>query len=173
MKDIERKMLSELVKNSRRSDRELAKAIGTSQPTATRVRTKLEKEGYIKEYTAIPNLSRIGYTIMAFTFLKLNTAFSQSPQQLETFRKLHFDSISKDVHAILLVKHGMGLGYDAVVLSLHSDYSSCDSFRNLLKESMKENIIDLSTFLVNLEDESGSLPLTFSMFANQLLNIKS
>jgi DNA-binding Lrp family transcriptional regulator len=31
LKEIERKLISELLKNSRRSDRELAKAIGTSQ----------------------------------------------------------------------------------------------------------------------------------------------
>jgi DNA-binding Lrp family transcriptional regulator len=33
MKDIELRLISELMKNSRRSDRELAKAIGISQPT--------------------------------------------------------------------------------------------------------------------------------------------
>jgi DNA-binding Lrp family transcriptional regulator len=49
MKDIERRLISELMKNSRRSDRELAKALGTSQPTITR--GKLEREGIIKEYT--------------------------------------------------------------------------------------------------------------------------
>jgi DNA-binding Lrp family transcriptional regulator len=41
MKELEGKWLSELLKNSRRSDRELAKAIGVSQPTTTRLRTKL------------------------------------------------------------------------------------------------------------------------------------
>jgi DNA-binding Lrp family transcriptional regulator len=44
MKDIERRLISELMKNSRRSDRELAKALGTSQPTITRTRGKLERE---------------------------------------------------------------------------------------------------------------------------------
>ena len=54
LKELERKLLSELIKNSHRSDRELAKAIGSSQPTTTRLRNKLEKEGYIREYTIIP-----------------------------------------------------------------------------------------------------------------------
>ena len=71
LKELGRKLLSELVKNSRRSDRELAKAIDASQPTTTRLRTKLEKEGYIKEYTVIPNF-KIGYTIMALNFMKLD-----------------------------------------------------------------------------------------------------
>jgi DNA-binding Lrp family transcriptional regulator len=44
MKDIERRLVSELMINSRRSDRQLAKALAVSQPTVTRVRAKLEKE---------------------------------------------------------------------------------------------------------------------------------
>lgn len=32
MKELERKLIAELIKNSRRSDRELAKAVGCSQP---------------------------------------------------------------------------------------------------------------------------------------------
>ena len=38
------KLLLELVKNSKRSDRDLAKALDVSQPTVTRMRKKLEKE---------------------------------------------------------------------------------------------------------------------------------
>lgn len=70
MKDIELKLLSELMKNSRRSDRELAKAIGTSQPPVSRMISRLEKEGVIKEYTMIPDFSKVGLEIMALTFIK-------------------------------------------------------------------------------------------------------
>ena len=71
MKDMELRLISELMKNSRRSDRELAKALRTSQPTVSRTIKKLEKEGYIKEYTAVPNFSKLGFQIMAFTLIKL------------------------------------------------------------------------------------------------------
>lgn len=53
MKDIELRLISELVKNSRRSDRELAKALGISQPTVSRIRVRLEKQGLI-DYSAVP-----------------------------------------------------------------------------------------------------------------------
>jgi DNA-binding Lrp family transcriptional regulator len=45
IRDIELKILSELMKNARISDRELAKKIGVSQPTVSRIRSRLEKEG--------------------------------------------------------------------------------------------------------------------------------
>jgi len=53
LKDVELKSISELMKSSRRSDRELAKAIGVSQPTISRTIKRLEKEKLIKEYTMI------------------------------------------------------------------------------------------------------------------------
>ena len=108
MKDLEIKMLSELMKNSRRSDRELAKAVGTSQPTATRIRTKLEKEGYVKEYTAIPDFIKIGYTIMALTFLKFDQK-SVVAQSDYNFKKVHFEAIEQyPMSAVFLAKQGIG-----------------------------------------------------------------
>lgn len=71
LKDVELRLISELMKNSRRSDRELSKQMRVSQPTVTRLRNKLEKEGYIKEYTMIPDWQKIGYQLMAFTLVKL------------------------------------------------------------------------------------------------------
>jgi DNA-binding Lrp family transcriptional regulator len=56
MKDVELKVVIELIKNSHRSDRELARAVGVSQPTLSRTRKKLEKQGMIKEYTIIPTI---------------------------------------------------------------------------------------------------------------------
>lgn len=71
-------LLHELIKGSRRSDRELAKVLKISQPTITRKRTRLESEGYINEYTVIPNLVKMGYEIIAFTFL----AFTEAKPEL-------------------------------------------------------------------------------------------
>lgn len=69
MKDIKSKLLFELLKNSKRSDRELAKVLGVSQPTITRRRKELEKTA-IEEYTIIPKWEKFGYEIAAFTFLE-------------------------------------------------------------------------------------------------------
>ena len=167
MKELERKLISELVKNSRRSDRELAKAIGVSQPTTTRLRTKLEKEGYIKEYTVIPNFSKIGYNIMALNFLKLDPKLTKS--EIEEFRKMHPETIGRDPFGVILIQRGMGLGYDATIVSLHQNYASYDAFRSYVKNNLGSSITEMNTFLVNLEEEKSTLPFTFSFLAMQML----
>ena len=166
MKEMERKLLSELLKNSRRSDRELAKAIGTSQPTTTRLRTKLEKEGYIKEYTIIPNFSKIGYTIMALNFIKLDPKITK--HEIEGFRKAHPDTMSKNPFGVVLIHRGIGLGYDSVLVSFHQNYASYDAYRNYVKQSMGASITEMNTFLINIK-ENNTLPPTFSFIARHIL----
>ena len=65
MKDVELRLVSELMKNSRRSDRELAKELGISQPTVSRLISRLQKEGVIKEFTMVPDFCKLGFNLMA------------------------------------------------------------------------------------------------------------
>src|SRR3989337_4373880 len=65
-------LLQELVKNSKRSDRDLAKIVGVSQPTLTRMRKRVERDSYILDYTAIPNMTKLGFEITAFTFFDID-----------------------------------------------------------------------------------------------------
>jgi len=171
VKEFERKLLSELLKNSRRSDRELAKAIGTSQPTTTRLRTKLEKEGYIKEYTVIPRFSKIGYHILAFSFLKVETPITD--KELEKLKNIIPEKLAEKPSGIVLVKPCMGGPFDTVMVSFHQDYASFDNFRVALKNNTVINIIDLIVFLVNLDEENQFLPLTLSLLANEVLALKN
>ncbi len=170
LKDIERKLLSELLKNSRRSDRELAKAIGASQPTTTRLRTKLEREGHIKEYTVIPRFSKIGYHIMAFSFLKVASPISE--ETLERFKEILPEKLANNPYGIVLAKSCMGGTYDAVIVSFHPNYAFFDDFRLALKHNTYLNVVDLIVFLVNLDEENLFLPLTFSLLSNELLTLQ-
>jgi len=166
LKEIERKLLSELMKNSRRSDRELAKTIGTSQPTTTRLRNKLEKEGYIKQYTIIPDFSKIGYTIMAMNFIKLDPKLTDC--EIEVFRKSHPETMGKEPWGIVLIHRGIGLGYDSVIVSFHRSYASYDAFRNHVKRSMGASVTEMNTFLISIE-EDDTLPPSFSFLARDIL----
>jgi len=71
MKKKERQFLSELLKDSKRSDREIAKVLGVSQPTITRMRNRLVEEGLIKEFTIIPEFAKMGYEILGKYLLQV------------------------------------------------------------------------------------------------------
>lgn len=163
MREIEWKLLSELIKNSRRSDRDLAKAIGSSQPTVTRVRTKLEKEGYIKEYTMIPDFTKLGYEIMALTFVKTELGFTK--EAIEKTR----DAIRKRIRDtpldLIMLERGKGMKYDGVVISIHKTYESFNKLRDRFKQYPFVQY-DTDSFLISLHDENRYLPLTLRKMAD-------
>src|SRR4030042_2982589 len=87
LKPIDYKLLFELMRDSHRSDRQLAKALGISQPTVTRRRTMLE-ENFIEGYTVIPKFGQIGFEIAAFTFIKSKLKTKTGAEKEESLKKL-------------------------------------------------------------------------------------
>lgn len=174
MKDVELKLISELMKNSRRSDRELAKAIGVSQPTVSRTIKKLEQEGVVREYTIVPDFRKLGYKIMAVIFLKLGQrGKSLSQEQLEEMfskaRKLEKDK----PRTFLLANTGIGLNHDMIVISLFHDYSEYAAYIQMIKsESARELPFyegnNIESFLIDLEGKTHYQPLTLSRLAMNL-----
>jgi len=169
MKKVERKLISELMRRSRRSDRELAQAIGVSQPTVSRTIRRLEKEGYIKEYTMIPDFYKLGYEIAALTFVKLRKDLSE--EEAENARKIAEDRLEKESLEIVMVEKGMGLGYDGVFVSLHKDYTSYLKFKNGISQDAHLDPSNIESFLISLS-EVRFRPLTFSTLAKHLLMLK-
>lgn len=170
LKDVELRLIAELMKNSRRSDRDLAKSIGTSQPTVTRIRGKLEKEGYIREYTAIPDLRRIGYEILALTFVKLKTGLTE--EETEKAREMARDSINKFPFGFAMIERGIGMEYNGVIITYHQSYAS---YLELLKSLRKFTFLELSKvdgFLISLADEVHYVPLTMSSLAKHVLTLQ-
>ena len=170
MRDIELKVLSELIKNSRRSDRELAKAMGSSQPTVTRARRRLEKEGYIREYTMIPDFSKLGYKIMALTFVKLGKGLN--PEEVDKARKIAQESMKRSPFATVMLERGQGLGHEGVIISYHEDYASCMNLRRSLRKYTFLDLSSVETFMISLDDNVHYRPLTFYALAEHLLEMK-
>jgi DNA-binding Lrp family transcriptional regulator len=65
--DIDRKLLGELLKDSKRSYRELAKAIGVSAATVINHVQRLESAGVIKDYSIRLDHERLGYELTVIT----------------------------------------------------------------------------------------------------------
>ena len=167
MKNVELKLLSELMKNSRRSDRDLAKAIGVSQPTVSRLIKKLEKEGYIKEYTMIPDFRKLGFEIMALIFVRYSKELT--PEQYAKVRKAAKEYESENPRAVLMAVKGMGMGYDRAFLSFHENYSSYVETIEMLRTQLPFGAVtSIDSFLVSLTDEQHYQPCTFATIAKYL-----
>jgi len=170
LKDVEWKLICELMKNSRRSDRDLAKAIRSSQPTITRMRNRLEKEGHIREYTMIPDFRKLGFENLAITFVKFTRELTS--ETITNIRKAGRKLESQTPTPTILIMRGMGLGYDGVVISLHKNYASFMELARMTKQLPFVDISRVESFLVNLADENPYRHLILSAFANYISKLK-
>jgi DNA-binding Lrp family transcriptional regulator len=164
LKDSERRLVTELMRNSRRSDRQLSKALHVSLATVSRMIKKLEKEGVIQEYTMIPDFRKLGYTLVAATFAKLR-------QTKDTKRIAEAKEIAAGYDGgfgVVMIELGVGLGHDGMLLSYHENYASylkfLDKFRRDFPETEK-----LDAFIMNLDDKIRYLPLTLKQISQHQL----
>jgi Lrp/AsnC family transcriptional regulator for asnA, asnC and gidA len=169
LKDVELKLVSELLKDSRRSDRDLAKAVGVSQPTVSRLIKKLEKEGVIRGYTVVPDFSKLGYSLMAITFVQLKQGLTM--EQTEKARDRARDSLTENHNEIIMLERGLGLNRTGVFLSLHKDYSEYSNFRKWLQNFEFLEMPNIESFLIDLKDTVHYRTLGFSTLAKHILTM--
>ena len=155
LKPVDHKILAELLKNSRRSDRELARALGVSQPTVTRRRADIEKN-FIDGYTAIPRWDKIGLEIVAFTFVKHNIKYFKPKEREEAFDKVK-QWMMRQPNAIFAI-NGQGMGWDGVVISFHKSYSEFTEFIKKHDSEFSGLLIDRQSFISNVDPTSIRKP---------------
>ena len=162
MKKVDYRILAELIKNSRLSDRQLAKNLGISQPTVTRRRTMLQKERLV-EYTAIPDLRKLGFEILAFNFAnwKQEASSEENIREAKAFISKH--------PSVMFVSTGRGLGADRVSVSAHRNYADYHRYIQELKEHWGANIERVDSFIVSLQNDNLLRNLTFKYLA-EILN---
>lgn len=156
------RLLREMPRNSKRSDREIAKRLGVSQPTVNRTRTLLEKD-YTRTYTVIPDLVKLGYQILAFTFLKMKSYRSKE----EADKILRKAKEWTDKHPNEVFAAGdEGIGKDLVIVSFHDDYLSYSGFTRTLAMEWVEAVGELGFFLVSVASGSEIKPFDLKYLAS-------
>jgi len=148
LKPIDYKILFELMKDSHRSDRQLAKSLGVSQPTVTRRRAMLE-ENFIEGYTVIPKFGQIGFEIAAFTFFKSKIKFKTGEEKTKALEKMK-EWYMKQPN-VILVSDGKGMGWDAICVSLHENFANFAEFMRTHDSELSEWVIESQTFLADLK----------------------
>jgi len=136
-------LLLELLKDSKRSDREIAKILGVSQPTITRTRQRLVKEGAIKGFTVIPDFVKLGYEIMAIIFFKLKVAKASIGKAIE---------VTMARPNIIFASEAEGMGKNGVIISLHKSYTDYSKFLSDLRIEGGDDLQDYDAVLISLKE---------------------
>ncbi len=165
LKNVDYKILSELLKNSKISDRQLAKKIGVSQPTVTRRRARLENE-LIDGYTAVPKWGKLGYQIFAITLIKATKIFSS--KEYPSIREQGLKWLAKQPN-IIMGGACEGMGMNSFIISLHESYSDHNKFMLKLRLEMGDFIDDVNSILVDLNETSRLKPLHLKYLAEARL----
>jgi len=140
MKNREKELLFQLLRNSKLSDREIARKLKTSQSTITRTRHKLEHR-FIQSYTIVPNLSKLNIRLIAFTFGSCPTP---DPELMNRIR-----SFIQDVPNVVFAGHGEGLGKTGFIVSFHKDFSDYTEFVRKVRLQSKGFGGTIESFIVS------------------------
>ena len=155
-KELPERLLRELLKNSKRSDRELAKVLGVSQPTITRARHNLEREGAIQDYTIIPDFKKLGFELMVIGLVKVRPD-AITPESIAKAKAY----AAKLPHAIFS-SLGDGMGMNGVVISFHKNYTEFHQQMNQFRVVWKDYLDKIEFFIIALgEGEYKRLSLTY------------
>jgi DNA-binding Lrp family transcriptional regulator len=149
-------LLLELLKDSKRSDRELAKVLGVSQPTVSRTRSKLVKEGIIQEFTVIPDFVKMGYEIMAIT------TFQTKAKGME-------ERTAKWAEArpnVIFAARANGMGKNGAAISVHKSFTDYSTFIADLRLEWGDALGDFDMILISLRDLIAK-PLSLKYLAEQ------
>jgi len=161
-KPLDYKILSELLRDSHVSDRQLAKKLGKSQPTISRRRSKLEKT-MIDGYTIIPKLNKMGFEIIAVTFIAGKSSqlaggkFEQAQEKARAWHSKHPN--------VIFAASGQGMGWSGVVVSAHTNYSDYVKFKNEHDSEFGEVLSDTQSFLVDLNPKTTLKPFNVKYLA--------
>ena len=152
LKDVDYKIISELIKNCRISDRKLSKVVGVSQPTVSRKRAWLEKEELLN-FTAVPNFSKFGFEIMAFSFYSwMPKATGELIENPEEITKKFSTFLSKHKN-IIFTSHGRGLGMERMMISLHVSYSDYVRLVHDVEQVWGKYLHQSNSFVVSLKED--------------------
>ena len=141
------RLLLEYLKDSNRSDKQMAKVLGVSQPTISRMKRRLVEDGLVEHFSVIPNFSKIGYEIMAFSCVKFKPdKLAQSEGKAKEWARSNPE--------IIFTSRAEGMGMHAVTISLHKNYAKYDKFLRKNKIEWRGLLEEVHFMLVDLKGEN-------------------
>lgn len=154
-KDLPQKLLRELLRNSKQSDRELAKRLNVSQPSVTRTRHRLEKNGMIQDYTIVPDFRKMGFELLAINLARIR------PEILAAGISEGASEFIAKFPTTIFASSGEGMGMNAVSIAFYKSFTEYQRRINLMRTEWKDIVEDIQSFIVPIgEGEFKSFSLT-------------
>ncbi|MEK6970526.1 MAG: Lrp/AsnC family transcriptional regulator, partial [archaeon] len=152
----------ELAKNARLSDRELASKLKTSQPTITRLRSRMMEDKYIDRFVILPNLGKLGLNFWSVTTMR--------PSSTSSSRKIL--QWAHDSPPVLLAGEGDGPRMHSILIeSIHADFSQYQEFIRDFKDKFAGQITDIHSFFMDSKDVTKFYHW-HSVLENRLIQLK-
>lgn len=150
----EKQVLTELVKDGKISDQEIARRLKTSRPTVFRIRKRLEKKGTIKGYTVLIDFEKLGLNIQAVILYRWKD-YSKEKDLEENVKFI------KSLPEVILFIKGEGLGSKTdLIISAHKDLKDYEKFIRNLKYKWKDNVENVEVFLSSIDGISKGYDLS-------------
>ena len=159
---LDLRLLFELMKDAKTTDRKIAKALGVSQPTVTRRRALIEKE-LVDGYTVIPKWSKIGYEILAVTLVKSHLKFASDEERKSAYGK-SMEWMAKQPN-VIMGSGCRGMGMTGIMISLHKSYAELDEFLISHRQHLGDILDNVQTVIVNLSGKEYYRPLHLKYLA--------
>jgi DNA-binding Lrp family transcriptional regulator len=154
-----KRLLLEYLKDSNRSDKQVAKVLGISQTTVSTMKNRLLEEGLVRHFSAIPDFAKMGYEIMAFSFVKFNMEqVTEIEEKTKEWAQSHPE--------IIFSSRAEGMGIDAVTVSLHKNYAEYTNFLLENKNKWRKFMAEAHYVLVDLGGAVAK-PLSFKYLAEK------
>ncbi len=145
MKKRETQVFFELLKDGRMPDKHIAQKIRTTQPTVTRIRQKLEREGYIKKYGAIVDFKKVGISMLVVTMFKWADYTIEKKQDEARKDILHMPEL-------LSLCRGEGMrGKTNIIISAHKNFKSYEDFVRALRKRWGNYVTDIESFISSVD----------------------
>ena len=145
-------ILSRLIKNAKTSDRQLARELGVSQPTITRRRARLEREGFLN-YNTVPNFKKLGVELMAFMLLVFKRQVHEHDHEKEDCNHRLLTFISKQPN-LVFASSGHGLGMTRIMMTVHKNYSDYVKFLGVIDDRWGTCLERNASFIISFKSDT-------------------
>jgi len=144
----EKQVLTELLKNCKISDQEIARRLKTSRPTVFKIRKRFERDGLIKKYIPVIDFEKINLNLQAVILYRWKD-YSKTEELEKTIKFI------KELSEVILFIKGEGMGNKTdLIISIHEDLKDYERFIRKLKYQWRDNVENVEVFLSSVEGVS-------------------